>query len=55
MRIFGFYIHRIEAGQISEGPCWACWYGCWGHFTDGFFELIWNVITEYKHDRHLIG
>lgn len=55
--IFGHVIYREKPGVLSEGPCWVCWYGqgCWGHFCDGFWELIWNVITEYKHDRHLIG
>ncbi len=55
LRLCGFVIYREPAGVISRTPCWVCFYGYWGHFCEGFWELLWNVLTEYKHDRHIIG
>lgn len=53
-RLCGFTVLKAPSGVISHTPCWVCFYGCWGHFCGGFWELVWNVLTEYKHDEHLI-
>lgn len=50
-----FRFGRERPGVISPGPCWFCFYECWGHFAYPWWHLVWNVATEYKHDRHLIG
>ena len=48
-------IFRERAGVISKQPCWVCWYGCWLHTADSLLALLWSVVTEWKHDRHLVG
>ena len=58
VRVFGvgnFTFGREKAGTISPGPCWFCYYGCWGHYCGGFFELWWDVYSRYKNDQCLIG
>lgn len=53
--LFGFLVFKEQAGVISKDPCWVCLYPGYGHFCSGFFELVRNVIREYKNDRHLVG
>lgn len=48
-------IFREKAGVISEGPVWVCKYSCYLHASRSLLALIWNVLTEYKHDRHIVG
>lgn len=55
MRIFGLGIVHERAGVISEEPCWVCWYGYWMHTGDTLLSLLWNVFTEWKNDRHIVG
>lgn len=55
MKLFGFTIYREKPGVISKGPCWVCFYGYWMHADYPFWRLIWNVVTEFKNDRHLVG
>lgn len=30
-------------------------YGCWLDTGDTLLGLLWNVVTEYRHDRRLVG
>lgn len=53
--LFGFLLFRERAGVISPGPCWVITYDCYMHCDENLLRLLWNVITEYKHDRHLVG
>ena len=55
MKIFGFNIFREKPGVISESECWVCVYGCWLHTGDSLISVLWNVVTEFKNDRHLFG
>lgn len=53
MRIF-----RERAGVISPGNCWVCLYGGvpgWMHTSESLPKLLWEVVTEWKNDRHLVG
>ena len=48
-------IYKEKAGVISEKPIWMCWHRCWLYTADSFLSLIIILITEWKHDRHLVG
>lgn len=55
MRLFGFIVEKEKPGVISPGACWVCFYGCWMHTGETLASLLWNVVTEFKADRHLVG
>lgn len=50
-----FLIFQERPGVVSEGPCWVCMYDCYLHIEDTLPRLLWNVLTEFRHDRHLVG
>ncbi len=50
MRIF-----RTLPGEISKEAQWICTYDLYMHMHKNFFGLIWNVLLEYKNDKHLAG
>ena len=51
---FHFQLIREKAGVISPGPTWVCLYGgCYIHYNESLVKLLWEVVREYKHDRHL--
>lgn len=54
-RLFGFTVWKEPPGVISEGACWICCYSMYMHCCGGFWELIYNVITEYKSEHHICG
>ena len=55
MKLFGLYIHREKAGQISEGPCWCCWHDCYLYTGDNLFQLAYVTIKYWKDERMLVG
>lgn len=55
MRIGNYQIFKEKAGMISLGPCWVCFYPGYLHAHDTLLGLLWQVVTEYKHDKHLVG
>lgn len=49
-------ILREKPEVISPGPCWViiescCYYYC----HDTFFGVLWQCITEWRNDKHLVG
>jgi len=56
---FGYIkIWKEKAGVISPGPCWCCSYdGVPGylHVHDSLLKLLWEVVTEFRNDKHLVG
>lgn len=48
-------IYREKAGVISEGPAWVCIDLCWMYTADTLWFLLWTLVTEWRHDRHLCG
>ena len=53
-----FRICKVESEVISAGSSWCCSYdGVPGflHIADNLPSLIWQVITEFRNDRHLVG
>ena len=55
LELFGFTLFREDPGVISSGPRWVCFYDCYMHADESLPRLIWSLITEFRHDRHLIG
>ena len=52
---FHIYILKEKAGVISPTPCWIATYDCYLHTNNTLMGLLWSLLTEYKHDRHLVG
>ena len=50
-----FKIWKEEPGVISKESVWCCSYGGWMHICDTFPQLIKQIFTEFRHDKHLIG
>ena len=58
VNLFGVLLFRERVGVISPGPCWVCTYGGvpgWLHANEGLLPLLWEVITEWQADRHVVG
>lgn len=55
LRLFGFGIFREKPGVISKDAVWVCFYSHYIHTGDTLASLLWDVVTEYKNDRHLVG
>lgn len=47
-----FSLHREEGGGIGKEPYWVLFYSCYGHYGS-IPEILWEVLTEFKHDKHL--
>jgi len=54
-KVFGLVFWKEKPGVISPGPVWCCVYDCYLHTHDSLLLLIWEVITEFRHDRHVVG
>ena len=55
---FGLYIphiHKEKAGVISPDECWVIFHGCWMYTGDTLRQALWQMISEYRSDRHLVG
>lgn len=48
-------IWKQKAGVISKGPCWCAYFGGYLYIEDTLLKLLWVMLTEWKHDRHLVG
>ncbi len=48
-------IFKEEADVISNYPIWVCIDKCWMYTDESLLRLLWIIITEYKHNKHLIG
>jgi len=54
MGIFRVKIFQEKPGIISKEKCWvAILNGTWLYTSDTLFGLIRQLITEWKHDKHL--
>jgi hypothetical protein len=47
-----FSLHREEGGVIGKEPCWVLFYGGYAHYGS-IRVILWEVLTEFKHDKHL--
>ena len=48
-------IFRARAGMISAGPCWVIFVGCYMYIGDTLLGALWQCVTEYQDDKHLVG
>jgi hypothetical protein len=56
--LFGITLFRERPGVISPEACWVCSYGGipgWLHTNRSLLPLLWEVATEFRGDRHLVG
>lgn len=51
--IFSFW--KEGPGIVGPKSCWCCGYDCYLHIHESFLGLLWEVLTEFKRDRHLVG
>lgn len=55
MRSFPLKIWRSKPGEIGPDRHWCATYSCYLHIEDSLFGLLWNLVTEWEDDRHLVG
>ena len=48
-------IFKEKAGMISEDPIWVCMTVGYLYTADTLRALLWLMITEWKHDNHVVG
>lgn len=53
-------IRKEKPGVISEGPCWCIWVWekrglTWLYTGETLLQTLWWLVTDWKHDRHLVG
>jgi hypothetical protein len=54
-KIFGMIFWREKHGVVSPGPVWCCTYSAYLHTQDSLPKLLWELITEFRNDKHLVG
>ena len=42
-------------GEISRDGCWVCFESCFMFTGSSLLGLLWQVVTEWRNERHLIG
>lgn len=51
MRIF-----KEKPGIVSHGTCWiAVTDDGYLYIEDTLLKLLWCLLTQWKHDRHMVG
>lgn len=54
-KIMKFLVWKETAGVISKTSTWCCSYDCYFHTRETLFSLFKEVLTEYCHERHMVG
>lgn len=49
------FIHQEREGVLSMGRVWVGMIPGYLYIADTLPGLLWQMITEWKHDRHLAG
>jgi len=50
MRIF-----REKPGVIGPRACWVAIDRPWLYMADTLPGLLWQILTQWRHDRHMVG
>lgn len=50
-----FRIFKSKRGEIGPESYWCCIYDCYFHTNNSLLHLIYEIITEWKNDKHLVG
>jgi hypothetical protein len=53
IQLMGVMLAREGAGIISPGPIWVCYHQEYLYCHESLLKLLWIVVTEWRHDRHL--
>lgn len=48
-------VFKDESRSVSKEVVWVCLYEGYVHFSDTLLGLLREVVTEFRHDRHLVG
>ena len=48
-------IIKEKAGIIGPTECWICLYDSYIHIEDTLPKLLWNVLKEFRNDKHFVG
>lgn len=48
-------LRRAKAGVFCDKPMWIFTYGPYLHLSTNLFRLLYQVLTEFKDDKHLVG
>ena len=48
-------IFKEKAGVISKGPVWVVINKGYLYIHDTLIGVMWLMITEWEHDKHLVG
>jgi len=48
-------IFREKPGVISPGHIWVGMYDCYMHYNESLWKLVWEMVTQYRDDHHLVG
>jgi hypothetical protein len=54
-KIFGMVFWREKPGVVSPGPAWCCSYSAYLHIQDSLPQLLWEILTEFRDENHLVG
>lgn len=47
-------LYKQKAGSISEHKLWVIWDAPYLYEADTLLGVLWKLITEWKHDKHII-
>ena len=48
-------IFKEKAKVISEKPMWVCFHSGYMYTGDTLFHLLYQMLTEWNYDKHLVG
>jgi len=48
-------IFKEKAGVISEKPVWVCFHHEFMYTSRTIIGLIFQIITEWKNEKHMVG
>ena len=48
-------LYREESRIISPVPAWVLIDGPYLYVHSSLCGLLWQVVTEWRHDKHLVG
>lgn len=55
IKLLGALIFKEKAGVVSEGPIWICFEREFMYMAPTLLGLIWQVITEWRNERYMVG
>lgn len=50
-----FIIFKEKAGVLADTPLWVIFHHTHMYSHKTLFGVLWLFLSQYKHDKHLIG